>query len=140
MENQNNIQISDKKILIVEDEDSLRLALSNKLEKNGYFVSQAKDGVEGLNMALVNQPDLILLDIAMPRMDGFSMLDKLRENNWGKKVKVIILTNFDADDEKMSKVIKDQPSYYLVKNNNTLEQIIEKVQELLSQPKEGELV
>lgn len=140
MEKLNNLQNIGKKILVVEDESPLRVALSNELENAGYLVLQAKDGVEGLDVALEQQPTLILLDIAMPRMDGFTMLDRLREDAWGKNVKIIILTNYDADDEKMYRVIKDQPSYYLVKSNNTLEEILEKVQDVLSPQKEGELV
>lgn len=140
MQNLNNMTNVEKKILVVEDESSLRLALSNKLENAGYLVLQAEDGLKGLEIAIQHKPALILLDIAMPRMDGFTMLDKLRENTWGKIVKVIILTNFDADDEKMSKIVKDQPSYYLVKNNNSLEEVLEKVQNMLSPQKEGELI
>ncbi len=139
MENHNKSQGNSNRILIVEDEGSLRLALANKFENAGYLVLQAKDGVEGLELALLKQPDLILLDIAMPRMDGFTMLGKLREDAWGKNVKVIMLTNFDADNEKLKKIDKDKPSYYLIKNNIMLEEILEKVQDLLSPKKEPEL-
>ena len=72
-----------QKILIVEDEDSLLSALVDKFLKAGYRVVTARDGEEGLTVALREQPDLILLDIVMPKMDGISLLRQLRDNSWG---------------------------------------------------------
>ncbi len=121
----------EKTILIAEDEQSLLMALTSKLQHEGYRVLQAKDGKEGLEIALAQHPDLLLLDIAMPKMDGLTMLDKLREDNWGKEAKVIVLTNFDADDEKLATIVQDQPAYYLVKSTVTLEEIVETVKNTL---------
>lgn len=124
-----------KKILVIEDETPLRLVVADKLTKANFAVLQAKDGVEGLDLAIQEQPDLILLDVEMPRMDGFTMLERLRGDNWGKDATVIILTNYDTDDELLNKIIVNQPSYYLVKNDNTLEQILEKIHEVLAPQK-----
>ena len=82
-----------KSILIVEDELSLQKVLTEKLSHEGYLIIQASNGQEGLDSALREKPDLILLDILMPVMDGSAMLEKLRADEWGKKAKVIIIIN-----------------------------------------------
>jgi len=122
-----------KKILIVEDEIDLREALVDKLGREEFETSGAKDGEEGLEMALRDHPDLILLDIVMPKMDGMTMLKKLREENeWGKKVPVILLTNLSATDEKIIKaMVENEPSYYLVKSDWKIGDVVKKVKETL---------
>ncbi|MEJ0021656.1 MAG: response regulator [Candidatus Doudnabacteria bacterium] len=126
---------SNKKILIVEDEMSQRKALVDKFTREGFQVVSARDGEEGLSTALKEKPDLILLDIVMPKMDGMTMLKKLRqENEWSKTVPVIMLTNLSADDDKIMKgVTEDLPSYYLVKSNWAINDVVEKVKDRLSQ-------
>jgi CheY-like chemotaxis protein len=120
------------KILIVEDEESQRLALQENLTFNHYEVIQARDGVEGLAMALKVHPDLIITDIRMPAMDGMAMMHKLREDlPWGQNVPIIILTNYDSDDSQLSQINSDHPTYYLLKVKTTIDKIIEKVQEVL---------
>jgi len=84
-----------KVLLIAEDEPSLRYILRDKLSNIGFTVFEAADGEEGLAVAMKEHPDLILLDLVMPKMDGISMLKKLRESDWGKSVKVLVLTNLD---------------------------------------------
>lgn len=126
-----------KKILIVEvveDEISLRNALRDKLVREGFTMLEAKDGEEGLEIALREHPDLILLDIIMPKMDGIEMMKQLREENeWGKKVPIILLTNLNASDDKINKAITDnEPAYYLVKSNWTINDLVEKIRERLS--------
>ncbi len=87
------------KILIVEDDLDLLEVLRKKFTLEKFQVSQAPDGKIGLEEALRNHPDLILLDILMPVMDGMTMLGKLREDSWGKEVPVILLTNL-SDEKK----------------------------------------
>lgn len=82
-----------KKILFVEDEPSLLHVMRDKLKVHNVAYSEAKNGEEGLEIALREHPDLILLDIILPRMDGLTMLEKLRKDAWGKTAKVMILTN-----------------------------------------------
>ena len=121
-----------KIILITEDEKSLRDALHHKLENNGFEVLEAKDGVEGLEKSLNQHPDLILLDLAMPKLNGLGMLRELRNDEWGKTVPVIILTNISSDSEKMNKEITElEPTYYFIKTNKSLEEIVEKIKEKL---------
>jgi len=125
---------SGQKILAIEDDFSLLNVLRDKFESEGYKFVQARDGEEGLAIALAEKPDLILLDILMPKMDGITMMKKLREENeWGKNVPVILLTNLAADSEKIHQAIADnEPAYYLVKSNWTINELIDKVRERLS--------
>ncbi len=121
-----------KIILVTEDEKSLRGALDDKLIGAGFTILEAKDGEEGLVISLKEHPDLVLLDIAMPKMDGMSMLRKLREDEWGKTVPVIILTNLSSADEGRNKDITElEPTYYFVKTDVKIEEIIEKIKERL---------
>jgi CheY-like chemotaxis protein len=128
---------TNKLLLIIEDDNLLAQALETKCTQVGYTIEKAQDGSEGLKTALEKHPNLILLDVLMPKMDGLTMLDKLRQDPWGRNVHVIIMSNLDATNEILSKVADDQPSYYLLKANTTLDQIIEKIQEVLKGDKEG---
>lgn len=122
-----------KKILIVEDEQDMLDALTDKFTREGFETLQAKDGIEGLEVALKDHPDLILLDIVMPKMDGMTMMKKLREDEWGKNVPIIILTNLSATDEKLIEgMVKGEPSYYLVKSDWKIKDVVEKVKETLN--------
>ncbi len=125
-----------KTILVTEDEPSLLKALVDKFTREGFRVLEAKNGQEGLAVALKDHPDLILLDIIMPVMDGMTMLKKLREtNDWGKQVPVILLTNLTSDDEgRLHDIVETNPAYYLVKTDWTLEDILAKVRERLETP------
>ena len=122
---------NNKKILIVEDEVSLRNALCNKLAREGFSTLEAKNGEEGLEVALREHPDLILLDIIMPKMDGISMLKKLREDEWGKRVPVIVLTNL-SDMEKVAEVAEGGAFDYLIKADWKLEDVVNKVKQKLN--------
>ena len=119
-------------ILIVEDEQDLREALADKLTREAFTVLEAKNGKEGLNMALAEHPDLILLDIVMPEMDGMTVLRKLREDTWGKTVPVILLTNLSATEENIiEEMVKYAPSHYLVKSDWKIIDVVEKIRETL---------
>lgn len=121
-----------KKILIIEDEKPMLKVLVDKFNREGFHVFEAKDGAEGLKVALKQRPDIILLDLIMPKMDGITMMRKLREENeWARNVPIIILTNLQADDKVMSAVTRDEPSFYLVKTSWTLEDVVRKVKERL---------
>jgi DNA-binding response OmpR family regulator len=116
------------KILIVEDEHALSTALSERFSKENFEVLLARDGQEGLRMALSSHPECILLDIIMPVMDGMSMLRELRKDPWGKHVRVIILTNLsNAEDEAKSHI--EGVSDYLIKTDWKLEDVVAKVRE-----------
>ena len=125
-----NAQKKSQTILIVDDEISLREALRDKLEYEGFIALEAKNGEEGLAIALKSHPDLILLDIVMPVMDGISMLKKLRDDSWGKNSKVLMLTNLDGDGKVADAVIWGTHDY-LVKSDWKLEDVVIKIREML---------
>lgn len=119
-----------KKILIVEDDELLAKTLSNALKDEGYSVSITYNGHEALNVAQQKNPDLILSDLNMPKMDGLAMLNKLRSSEWGKNIKVIVLTNFN-DEEKVLEALNHSVFSYLVKSDWDLDKIILKIKEEL---------
>lgn len=122
------------KILIVEDEDTICKAYADELRDEGFAILVAKNGQVGLELALREKPDLILLDILMPVMDGLTMMDTLRQKNlYGKNVPIILLTNLFASEEKiMQAITKNEPAYYLVKSDWNLSAVIEKIKERLA--------
>lgn len=123
-------QESNKKtILIVDDEALYRRPLAVKLEKNNFNVLEAADGEEGLSIAVENKPNLILLDLKMPKMDGMTMFRKLRDyNEYGKSVPVFLLTVLpSSDDQRMKDVSELDPTYYLEKTEHTIDEVIEKI-------------
>ncbi len=123
-----------KTILIVEDDLAIIDIYSTALSVEGFEVFTAVNGEEGLQKALAETPDLILLDILMPVMDGLTMLQKLREeNDYGKKVAVILLTNLSAGNEDIiKKIAETEPIYYIVKNSLTIKELVEKVKDRFS--------
>jgi DNA-binding response OmpR family regulator len=126
-----DISENKNKILIVDDNTDLNSILSDKLKANGFDASSAFDGVDGLDKALKIHPDLILLDVMMPKMDGWAMLEKLRTDDWGKNAKVIMLTVID-DDNNISQGVDKGVYGYLIKTDLKLEDIISQVKSALS--------
>ncbi|MDO8451508.1 MAG: response regulator [bacterium] len=122
-----------KKILVVEDELAYLKLLNSQLTQRGYKVIEAINGKKGLEKAKSENPDLILLDIRMPVMDGMAMLDLLRKEESGKKTKVIMLTNLEPDDTIIEKVVRDQPSYYFVKSDIQFNELLDKIKELVGE-------
>jgi DNA-binding response OmpR family regulator len=119
-----------KKVLIVEDEIALLHLLAEQLNKQGLFVFEAKNGLEGLRTALETKPDLILLDLAMPEMNGIEMLKKLRQDPWGKGAKVLVLSNF-SDNDKIAEVLEQGSFEYILKSDWNLERLLTKVNQVL---------
>jgi len=120
-----------KKVLIIEDEESVLKVLSTKFTHEGFTVFEARDGEEGLELALKEKPDLIMLDVVMPRMDGLTMLKKLREDVWGKKVPVMILTNL-SDDKNIAEAMIGGVYDFLVKSSWDIEDVIKRAKERLN--------
>lgn len=119
-----------KKILVVEDEVPYAQLLRDALAPK-YKVICAYNGVDGLAAAKKERPDLILLDIRMPGMDGMSVLKELRKDSYGRTAKVIILTNFEATDDMLMQVAQDLPTYYFIKSNVQLFDLLEKIDDIL---------
>ncbi|HEU4965926.1 MAG TPA: response regulator [Candidatus Saccharimonadales bacterium] len=114
---------SQHKILVVEDEEVLLGVLKDRLKNEGFDVITARDGEQGLKMALEHKPDLILLDILMPKMGGITMLKNLRATPAGKDTHVIILTNVSD-----SKLVHEALTYgvrdFLVKSDWVLSDLV----------------
>jgi len=123
--------MNDKTILIVEDEPSVINSLTDKLSIAGYSTITAENGEIALVKALDEKPDLILLDLILPKVDGLTFLKKLRENPWGKYAKVIILTNL-SDSEKIEEAQSRNVFDYLIKTDWSLDDVLNKVNEYLS--------
>jgi len=120
-----------QKILIVEDEIDLKQAIKTTLEGVGYLVFEASNGKEGITVALREHPDLILVDINMPELNGHQMLSKIRDDKWGKEVKAIYLTAY-SDPENVVEAVDKGSDQYLVKSNISLEEVVTKVKQVLS--------
>lgn len=123
-----------KKALIIEDDAYIRDMFSDKFKTEGFMVLLASNGEEGLASALGNKPDIILLDIAMPKMDGIEMLKKLRTDAWGSKARVMILTNVNVDGSLLDSINQSSPAYCMLKAEVTPSQVYEKAKELLATP------
>ena len=125
-----------KKILIIEDEKSLRGALVDFLLLKNYIPLEAKNGKEGLEIALLQHPDIILLDLIMPEMDGMTTLKKIREDAWGAQVPIIILTNLSPTKEQSSTIgtdltAIDSLTHYLIKSDWKLHDVVKEIEKIL---------
>jgi DNA-binding response OmpR family regulator len=111
-----------KKILIVDDEVFLVRALKDRLVLEGFSVISAADGEDGLKKAFADNPDLILLDLVMPKMDGITMLKKLRADERGARVSVVVLSNM-SNAQSMDESLASGAQEFLVKVNNSLDDV-----------------
>ncbi len=116
-------------ILIVEDEGLLRELLVEKMRLEGFNTFEASDGDVGLEIALCEQPDMILLDLLMPKMGGMEVLKRLREDERGRSIPVIILSNL-SEKENIAEGAERGAVEYLVKANFGLEEIVAKIKEI----------
>lgn len=122
-----------KKILVVEDDITMREIIVAKLSSFGYKVSEADDGKKAMDMWTKEKPDLVLLDLMLPEMDGFSVLETMRKSPDSQlaNTKVIILSNLwsKEDIERTKKLSIEE---FMVKAYHTTEDILEEVKKVLS--------
>lgn len=118
------------KILIVEDEEVLAKVLEEKLTNENFQVKIAGDGEMALSSAESFRPNLILLDLILPKKHGLVVLDELKANPELKSIPVIILSNLD-DDENIKKSLRLGAVDYFVKSQHPLQEIVEKVKEYI---------
>lgn len=124
------------KVAIIEDDIVIAQMYRIKCETAGYEVETAGDGVTGLALIDDFKPDVILLDLMMPNMNGLEMLSKLRNLPDGRDAKVIVLTNM-GDSETATKVYKMAATDYLVKAEMTPSEVIDRIERLLSSKSAG---
>lgn len=117
---------SEKKILIVEDDRFLRELIARKLSDEGFVIIQAMDGKEGIKKIKEKKPDLILLDLILPSIDGFEVLSQIKKEESLKSIPVIILSNLGQKEE-VEKGLKLGAVDYLIKAHFTPGEIIEKI-------------
>lgn len=119
-----------KKILIIEDDEFLRNLIIRKLAEEGFDVVKADDGEEGLEKARTENPDLILLDLVLPKIDGFKVLNEIKKDPATAPIPVIIISNLDQkeDIKKTSKLIVD----YIIKAHHDPIEILERIKKALN--------
>ena len=120
-----------KLILIVEDDDNLASVYETRLQAEGFATKRVPNGEDALQAALSSKPDLILLDVMMPKVSGFDVLDILRNTPETAQVKVIMLTALsqDSDKEKAKSLGVDE---YLVKSQVVIADVVDKIKEHLN--------
>lgn len=124
------IYFSMKKIIVVEDETVLQKALSIELLGAGYTVLTAGNGEAGLELARKEKPDLLLLDLVLPNMSGFDVLQAMKADEATKNIPVIILSNLGQDEDRKKGLALGAGDYY-VKSDTDLSEITKKVEKLI---------
>lgn len=118
------------KVLIVDDDAFLAGIYATKLELEGFEVASARDGEEGVKVALEEKPDLILLDVLMPKLDGFEVLKRLKSEETTKDIPVIMLTNL-GQKEDVEKGISEGAVDYLIKAHFVPAEAVAKIKKVL---------
>lgn len=119
-----------KKILIIEDEATLQKAMTDYLTMENFDILSALDGEKGLELARTSNPDLILLDIILPKKDGYEVLEELKKDDKTKNIPVVLLTNLESPED-IEKAFAKGASTYLIKSDYKLEDIAKKIKEML---------
>lgn len=119
-----------KKILVIEDEDTLQRALLEFLESEGFKAVSATDGEMGVEMVKKEKPDLVLLDIILPKKDGYKVLAEIKKDPETKKIPVILLTNLESPED-VQRAFELGATTYLVKSNYKLEDVVNRIKEML---------
>ncbi len=121
-----------KTILFIEDEAALQKAFSDVFEGEGYNILSALNGEDGFMLAKSRKPDIILLDLILPKLHGFAVLEKLKKEKETHDIPVIILTNLESLEE-VDKALELGAVSYFVKSHYGLEEIVEKVKKALNE-------
>jgi len=121
-----------KKILFIEDESALQKTFGEVLKQEGYEMISALDGETGLRLAESEKPDLILLDLILPKIHGFDVLKKLKGDKETKDIPVIVLTNLEKIED-VDKALELGATTYLIKAEYSLEEVVEKIKKVLQE-------
>jgi len=119
-----------KKILVIEDDKFLRELITRKLSDDGFVTVEARDGEEGIKKVKEEKPDLVLLDLILPSIDGFEVLSQIKKDENLKSIPIIILSNLGQKEE-VEKGLKMGAVDYLIKAHFTPGEIIEKIKSIL---------
>lgn len=119
-----------KKILVVEDDKFLRELIAQKIMKEGYDVIEAVDGEKGAESIKKEKPDLVLLDLILPGIDGFEVLAKMKSDPATNQIPVIILSNLGQKDD-IEKGLEMGANDYLIKAHFTPGEIMEKISSVM---------
>ncbi|PLX25755.1 response regulator [Candidatus Parcubacteria bacterium] len=122
----------ERKVLVVEDDDFLLEMYSTKLELEGFKVYNATNGVQGLKVAQREEPDLILLDLNLPEMSGFEVLEQLKNTDNTKNILVVVLTNYSQKDH-IDRCLDLGADDYLIKAHFVPSEVISKIKKLLDE-------
>lgn len=120
------METTKKHILFIEDEEALRDAFREAFKRHGYTIRDAANGEDGLQIAQQELPDIILLDLILPKKSGFEVLKELRNNPTTKHIPVIVLTNLEGSED-VEQALAHGATTYLVKANYSLDDIVAKV-------------
>jgi DNA-binding response OmpR family regulator len=120
---------NNKEILIVEDDPSMQSLLREAFESEGFMVMTASDGEEAIRKVEKVRVNIILLDIVLPKKDGFEVLQHIRMQEFLKNIPVILLTNLEQSED-IERALSLGATTYLVKSNYKLQEIVEKVRSL----------
>jgi two-component system phosphate regulon response regulator PhoB len=121
---------TNEKILLVEDSESMREVLSAKLEQEGYNIETTATGKKGLDKAKTFQPDLIVLDLMLPQINGLDVLEKLKENEQTDQIPVVIYSQI-KDQDKIDKGMKMGAEGYFVKSESDLDGVMQSIKSYL---------
>lgn len=121
-----------KKILIIEDEEALQKTIGDVLRQEKYKVVSAMDGEAGIKMAQTEKPDLILLDLVLPKMHGFEVLKTVKAQEAIRDIPIIVLTNLESMGD-IEKALEMGATTYLVKASYTLEEVVQKIKKTLGE-------
>lgn len=125
---------SKTKILLVEDDTFLVEMYKTKFELEGFEIISAEDGKKGLELAGKESPDIILLDILMPKMDGFAVLDALKKDKALANIPVVLLTNLGQKDD-VKKGFEKGAVGYLIKAHFMPSEVVDKIKKILKESK-----
>ena len=120
-----------KKILVVDDENDVRELIKAGLDRTGYTTLIAASGAQALSICKTDKPDLILLDIAMPIMDGYQVCEKLKQDSQTKDIPVLFLTGKDLDPRGIIERYEDLGACGYIPKPSTLKGLLEKIGEIL---------
>lgn len=121
-----------KKILIIEDESALQKSLGDTLRMSGFEALSALDGEIGERLAKSEKPDLIILDLTLPKKNGFEVFNALKNDEETRNIPVVVLTNLERI-EHVEKVLEMGAKTYLVKSNYSLKEILEKIKSIINE-------